>query len=159
GDLQGAINGAYAWSVQAKGGDNAGFDLLLDRLGEDRDRFDVIVARDRATQGIASGIGGNIRAMNDNSENFGAPEFAVQRKIGNDPDNAYAYIQRYLSYLDPKSLVGYRNVEVGAFQQLVNYMGYDKELAQVNDSFRARSAADAADRQNMLAKMSLEERA
>src|SRR5262249_10513632 len=158
GDLEGAINGAYAWSVQAKGGDNAGFDLLLDRLGEDRDRFDVIVARDRATQVINSGIGGNIRVLNNNGENFGSQIYELQRRIGNDPDNAYTYIQRYLSYINADPLSGVRTIEGGGFKQLVNYMGYGRELEQVNQFAYVKSLQDYADERNMLAKMSTSEK-
>jgi hypothetical protein len=155
-DLDGAINAAYAWSVQARGGDHAGFNWLLERLGDDMRRFDVMVARDRAQQVIISGAGDTIRTQNENGVNFGSQIYELQRAIDNDRDNAYAYIYRYLSYINRAEFVGFQRT---AFRDLMGTMGHSRELDEATYNLAQRSYQDWADEQNTLARMSVAERA
>ena len=96
--LDRALDAAYAWRVQ--GGSAALFQRIADAVADDyQDALTARVVRDRADAIAATGISGNIRALNNNGVNFGAQMHALQRAIARDPDNASGLISRAFSTL------------------------------------------------------------
>jgi hypothetical protein len=155
--LDRALDSAYAWRVQ--GGGSAPFQRIMDAVaGDKQDSLTAQAVRGRAEAIVASGISGNIRALNDNGVNFGAQIHALQRAIDQNPDNAYGVISRTLSALrnSPDNAVTW--IETGAFRQAMSGLGYGRELQDATAAYNAKQEGDQIAERAALARMSPEER-
>jgi hypothetical protein len=153
--LDRALDAAYAWRVQ--GGDVAPFQRIMDAV-DTHDRFTAQVVRDRANAVVASGIAGNIRALNNNGVNFGAQIHELQRAIDQDPDNAYGIISGAYSAMRAAPDTGVAMIEMSAFRQAMSGIGYGPELQDATMNYAARLESDRIAERAALARMSPEER-
>jgi hypothetical protein len=155
--LDRALNAAYAW--RAQGGDVAPFQQIMDAVaGDPRDAITAQVVRDRANAIVASGIAGNIRALNNNGVNFGAQIHELQYAIDQDPDNAYGIISRAYSALRGGTDSGVNMIETSAFRQAMSGLGYGPELQDATTNYAARLESDRIAERAALAQMSTQER-
>jgi hypothetical protein len=155
--LDRALNAAYAW--RAQGGDVAPFQQIMDAVaGDPHDAITAQVVRDRANAIVASGIAGNIRALNNNGVNFGAQIHELQRAIDQDPDNAYGIISGAYSAMRAAPDTGVAMIEMSAFRQAMSGIGYGRELQDVTTNYAARLESDQIAERAALARMSPGER-
>jgi filamentous hemagglutinin family protein len=134
--LDDLINCAVAWRIQ--GGGNDGFDKIKAAITDSYDANIIKAANIYADAIVQSGASRTIKTLNRDGVNFGSELYDLAKNLKNDPDNGYSYIRGFV-FRFAGSISGVDMFSNYAFVQLVQGLGFDKDLQIARDAYRNMS--------------------